>query len=609
MCGIISYIGPKQALPVLVQGLKDLEYRGYDSGGLMINHNGKLYVRKAAGDMDKLSAKLAVGTLGNAGLAHNRWATHGEANEINAHPHSDCDGKIWVVHNGIIENYRELKDFLRSQGHSFRSDTDTEVLPHLIEHYLARHPADILLAFKCALASVKGAYGVAMMHQDHPDRMWLARQGSPLILGVGRQEMVAASDLKAISRITDQVVFLEDGDIFEVTADKYLLFRNGSLCEAETERIEMPTEAGGPDKYPHQMLREIMEQPNSMADTLRGRLLPRAGRVKLGGLELAADRLRHINKLTIVACGTAYNAGLVGKYWLEDYGRIEVDVELASEFRYREKLWRPDSAILAISQSGETADTLEAVKAARDKGILTLGIVNAVKSSIARLTDAGVYNHIGPETAVASTKAFISQLAVLAMLAVFFGQERGTDLKKRQKFVAALADLPEQIRTALADTDSITVLARSLAEQRSFMFMGRLHNYPLALEGALKLKELAYVFAEGYASGEMKHGPIALVDGDMISVFLCPRDQVYEKNISNLREIEARGGRIIAVTDGDDPELESLAETVVKVPAVHPALSPVINAIPLQLLAYYSAAQRGHNVDKPRNLAKSVTVE
>lgn len=596
-------------MPILSQGLKDLEYRGYDSGGIFINHHGRLYVRKAVGEVDKLIAKLAIGTQGASGMAHNRWATHGRPSELNAHPHSDCSGQIWVVHNGIVENHAELRKFLLANGHKFKSETDTEVLPHLIEHYLDRQNGRVLPALKCALAAIKGAYGLVLMHQDHPDRMWLARMGSPLVLGIGKKEMLAASDIQPIRAHTNEVIFLEDGDIFEVSQDQYTVFRNGTKCQVQSEIIDEIHSREKSHKYPHDMLREIMEQDQSIEDSLRGRLLPSTGQVKLGGLELVADRMKKINKITIVACGTAYYAGLVGKYWLEEYGGIEAEVELASEFRYRAKPWRQDSAVLAISQSGETADTLEALKAAKAKGILTLGIVNAVKSSIARISDAGVYNHIGPEVAVASTKAFSSQLAILMMMSIWLGQERGLELKTRKEIVKALAALPAAVKEALQIEGQVRDIARRYSRQQSFVFLGRTYNFPIALEGALKLKELAYVFAEGYASGEMKHGPIALADKNLLSFFLLPKDLVYEKNISNLREIEARGCRIITITDSPDPELESLSEEQIILPATHHSLSPILNVIPMQLFAYFQATLRGKNVDKPRNLAKSVTVE
>lgn len=619
MCGIIGYVGGRSATPILMEGLKLLEYRGYDSAGLCVQ-NGKLTTVRAQGKIAELEKKVArFETHGTCGIAHTRWATHGIPEERNAHPHRDCTGGVAIVHNGIIENYRELKEELVAQGHLFASDTDSEVLAHMIERERSQGQP-LFVAVKRVLAHVRGTYGLVVITRDMPQTLIAARMGSPLVIGVGEGEHFIASDPSAILAHTKEVLYLDDGEMAAVTSEGISL--DGVSTAPLHERVskidwdlEETTKAG----HPHFMLKEILEQPEVIENSIRGRIDLLKGLAVLGGLAEVQERLREIDRIVIVGCGSAYYAGLVGEYLLEGLAGIPVEVELASEFRYRKPLLTTKTAVLAISQSGETADTLEAVREAKRKNALTLGLVNVVGSSIARETDAGIYNHAGPEVGVASTKAFVSQLTVLALMAVYLGQLRGT-CAQAHEILACVAELPDQVRSILGRRDEIARLADIFKNADHSLFLGRSSHTPIAYEGALKLKEVSYVHAEGYSSGEMKHGPIALIHEGFPCVVLCPQDSMFEKNWSNIQELKARGGRIIAVTTYPTAPLRSgelrwgqavgkdVGDQIV-IPQTHEMLQPILSTIPLQLLAYEVAIARDLDPDKPRNLAKSVTVE
>ena len=607
MCGIVGYLGKNEVLPILLDGLKRLEYRGYDSAGIAVLNGGVEHV-KAVGKIKELEHKLtSINMPGQLGIAHTRWATHGQPSEMNAHPHTDCQEKIWLVHNGIIENYQALKKQLADKGHKFRSETDTEVIAHLIEDLYA---GDLTLALQAALKQVKGAYGIVVFHRDEPDKLVAARNGSPLVLGVGSGETIIASDVSAILRYTNQVIYLQDSEIVELTGRGYRIF-NGQEEEIDgiIEQIDWDIDMAEKQGYPHFMLKEIYEQPEAIANSIRGRLVLDEGKAKLGGLESIINITRFIEKAVIVACGTAKHAGLVGQLMLEEYAGLPTAVEYASEFRYRKPVLDQKTAVIAISQSGETADTLAAVREAREKGALSLGIVNVVGSTIARETEAGVYNHIGPEVSVASTKAFTSQIAILALFTLLFGRQRNISLVKGERIARDLQALPGKIRQVLESEPLIKDIAQKYYQAKHFMFLGRKYNYPTAIEGALKLKEISYIHAEGMPSGEMKHGAIAMIDKDFPSLFIAPTDSVYEKNLSNMAEIKARGGRIIAVTTAGNDTLRGIADDIIYIPATSEMLTPILATIPLQLFAYHMAILNGRDVDKPRNLAKSVTVE
>lgn len=613
MCGIIGYVGGKSATPILMEGLKLLEYRGYDSAGLCVQ-NGKLITVRSQGKISELEKKIArFETHGTCGIAHTRWATHGIPQERNAHPHRDCTGGVAIVHNGIIENYRELKEELLAQGHLFASDTDSEVLAHLIERErTAGQP--LFAAVKKALARVRGTYGLVVLTRDTPQTLIAARMGSPLVIGIGEGEHYIASDPSALIAHTKNVLYLDDGEVAAVTSEGVSL--DGVVETQMKDRvsridwdIEQSTKAG----HAHFMLKEILEQPEVIENSTRGRMDLLNGRCVLGGLAQVQEQLREIDRIVIVGCGSAYYAGLVGEYLFEELAGIPVEVELASEFRYRKPLLTTRTAVFAVSQSGETADTLEAVREAKRKNALTLGLVNVVGSSIARETDAGVYNHAGPEVGVASTKAFVSQLTVLTLMAVYLGQLRGT-LTRGHEILAGLAELPDQVRSILDRREEIARLADIFKNVDHSLFLGRSMHTPIAYEGALKLKEVSYVHAEGYSSGEMKHGPIALISRGFPCVVLCPRDGMFEKNWSNIQELRARGGRIIAVTTSSTTPLRQgfgwkAVENQIVIPQTHEILQPILSTIPLQLLAYEVAIARNLDPDKPRNLAKSVTVE
>jgi len=607
MCGIVGYIGQKNAIPVLIDGLRRLEYRGYDSSGISFFNDGEINTIKAVGKIKELEKKINIDAPGNIGIAHTRWATHGKPTEVNAHPHTDCQGKIRIVHNGIIKNYSELKKELVEKGHVFISETDTEVLAHLIEE---NFEGNLAVAVKKSLAFVRGAYGLVVIHEDVPDRLIAARKGSPLLIGLGENETIIASDASAIIRYTKQVIYLEDGDIVEIDFDNFRIFSlESEKVEREAQEIQWEAEKIEKAGYPDFMLKEIFEQNESVANTFRGRLILKDGLAKLGGLDERAEELRKIKRLIIVGCGTAYTAASVGEYIIEEYAGIPVEVDYSHEFRYRKPIIDRETALIAISQSGETADTLAAVREAKEKGALTIGVVNVVGSTIARETDMGIYNHAGPEISVASTKAFTSQLTVLILIALYLGRQRQMSLVTGQRIAKEMVLLPEKIKKVLKANDQIKKIAEKYKKAKNFAYLGRKYNQAAAFEGAIKLKEISYVHAEGFASGEMKHGPIAMIDKNFPSFFISPTDSVYEKNLSSMEEIKARGGPVIAIATQGNDKLKKIADDVIFIPKTLEALTPILAAIPLQLFAYHMAVLNKRNVDKPRNLAKSVTVE
>jgi glucosamine--fructose-6-phosphate aminotransferase (isomerizing) len=611
MCGIVGYIGHRRALPLLLNGLRRLEYRGYDSAGIAVPHGGGLFIAKRAGTVAHLAAMLEHLNLpATMGIGHTRWATHGEPIDRNAHPHTDATGRIAIVHNGIIENHAILKAKLLEDGYGFVSDTDTEVLAVFIGALYQQY-GDLELAVRTALSEVEGTFGLVVLSADHPDLLIAARRGSPIVIGVGDGEYIVASDATAIVEYTRSVFYLSDDEMAVITRagcqTKTIedIPTSAQLLELEfdLERIEK----GG---FPHFMLKEIYEQPTTFRDACRGRLLLQEGNVKLGGLRSVEEQLRQARRLIFTACGTSWHAALVGEYWIEQLARLPVEVEYASEFRYRNPVLYPDDIVIAISQSGETADTLAAVREAKLRGATVLGIVNVVGSSIARETDAGVYIHAGPEIGVASTKAFTSQLAVLMLLALYLGRMRHLSPTDAREIAQELARIPEKLQHVLDTTAELTrEIAHLYAHAQNFLYLGRGVNFPIALEGALKMKEISYIHAEGYPAAEMKHGPIALIDENMPVVVIVPRDELYEKVLSNMEEIRARRGKIIAIVTEGDVAAARLATHVIPIPETLPLLTPILSVVPLQLLAYYTAVERGCNVDMPRNLAKSVTVE
>ena len=616
MCGIVGYIGKQQAAPILLEGLRRLEYRGYDSAGVALISDLTLQCRKKMGKIEEGLGKLlaAQPLLGQTGIGHTRWATHGPPSDENSHPHFDQTGRIAVVHNGVIENYERLRS--RLKGHRFKSSTDTEVLAHLIgEHYErvrlrpdgAAHP--LCQAVMDALREVIGAYGIAVVCADHPEVMIGARRGSPLIVGVGEGENFLASDATAIAPHTRQVIYLNDYDVVTLTRDRFNVVNLGSdTAQVQITQLEFDAEAAERGPFPHFMLKEIFEQPRTVENALRGRLDEAEGTAKFGGLNLSLAELRGIDQMVITACGTSWHAALVGEYLFEEFAHIPVEVEYASEFRYRNAPIERNTLVLAITQSGETADTLASLRETKRRGHKVLAICNVVGSTIAREADGGIYLHAGPEIGVASTKAFTSQVTVLTLLALLMGRIRMLSLNRGQQIIRALERIPAQIQTALALNDSIRRIAQKYAGAKNFFYLGRQYNFPVALEGALKLKEISYIHAEGYPAAEMKHGPIALIDEHTPSVVLAPSDSMYEKLLSNLQVVKARQGPIIAVaTEGNDRIAEHADE--VNLPETIEPLFPLLAVIPLQLLAYHIAVARGCDVDKPRNLAKSVTVE
>lgn len=612
MCGIIGYIGKKQALPIVFEGLNRMEYRGYDSAGVAILGADGIFSEKAVGRIAELGKKLQKSqeVIGTLGIGHTRWATHGGVTEANAHPHTDCSQTIWVAHNGIIENYRELKDHLQRQGHMFHSETDSEVLGHLFEEEQKQMGCSFEEAVRLALAKVTGTYGIVAININDPSTLVAARNFSPLLFGIGNNEYVVASDASAVLAHTRQVVYLDDGEMAVLKSDGHsVMDLKNNIRTKEPEFIEWSSEQAQKQGYPHFMLKEIHECPEAIENSIRGRLMLEEGCAKLGGLGEILEDLRAAEGLIISACGTAYLAGRVGEYMLEEYAGLPVDVDLASEFRYRKPVFRLGDVMIGVSQSGETADTLAALREAKEKGVLTLGIVNVVGSTIARETNAGIYQHIGPEIGVASTKAFVSQLAILTLLTILLGRQRDMSLVMGQRIAAGLTRIPELMRTVLAREQQVRDLAKKYAAYENFFFLGRKYNLPTALEGALKLKEVSYVHAEGYGAGEMKHGPIAMVDERFPSICIVPQDSVYEKMISNIQEIKARKGPVIAIATEGDEKIRSIADDVIYIPKTLEMLTPLLAVLPLQLFSYYFGVQRGYDVDRPRNLAKSVTVE
>jgi glucosamine--fructose-6-phosphate aminotransferase (isomerizing) len=610
MCGIVGYIGTKDSLPLILEGLKRLEYRGYDSAGVALLGDGRLTIKKKAGRVADLESLWKGGSIhAQMGIGHTRWATHGEPNDINAHPHTDCRGEIAIVHNGVIDNFSSIKKVLAANGHTFVSDTDTEILAHLIEEFYKK-TGSLEQSVRGALLEVEGTYGLLVISTREPDKMIVARKGSPVVIGLGDNENIVASDASALVKHTRKVTYLQDGEFAVVTKDRVT---TKTLDDKEIRKsIEEVTielaqiERGG---YEHFMLKEIHEQPETIRNAMRGRLLVDEGEVKLGGLEHVKDKLLNARRIILVGCGTSWHAGLVGEYMLEQIAKIPTEVEYASEFRYRNPVITDNDVVFLISQSGETADTLAALREAKSRGATVLGIVNVVGSTIARESQGGVYIHAGPEIGVASTKAFTSQLTVLALITLMLARAKG--MSKQESIVLAkeLHSLPAKVSQLLRNVADVKKIAEEFKDSRNFLYLGRGANFPVALEGALKLKEISYLHAEGYPAAEMKHGPIALIDENMPVVFVTPKDAIYDKVMSNLQEVRARRGRIIAVANEDDSEIAGLAEFILRVPRTYGFFGPIINSIPLQLLAYYIAVARGTNVDQPRNLAKSVTVE
>ncbi|MGE0442178.1 MAG: glutamine--fructose-6-phosphate transaminase (isomerizing) [Gemmatimonadales bacterium] len=608
MCGIVGYVGPRQVTGILVDGLRRMEYRGYDSAGIAVINGDGVKIRKAAGKLSVLADALkGTEPAGTVGVGHTRWATHGAPTTPNAHPHTDQSGKIAVIHNGIIENAGTIRKALEMRGHVFKSETDTEVLAHLIGEYYTNDLED---AVASALWDVEGAYGIAVISSDEPDTLVAARNGSPLLVGVGDGEYFVASDASAILEHTRSVVYLDDGEMVVLKRDGY---RVRNLTETHVEKpvsqIEWDLatiERGG---YAHFMLKEIFEQPESLCNTLRGHLLEEEGTARLRGLNLSDDELKRFDRIIITACGTSWHAALIGEYMIEEMARVPVEVEYASEFRYRNPVLDDRCLVIAISQSGETADTLAAVREAKRRGARTMGLVNVVGSTIAREVDGGLYLRAGAEIGVASTKAFNSQVAALAMVSLRLARLKNMSVLQGRQFIEALHKLPEQIKSIIDRAPEIEALAERYAEATNCLYLGRGVNFPVALEGALKLKEISYIHAEGYPAAEMKHGPIALIDENMPVIFIAPRDAVYSKIVSNVEEVKARKGRVVALVTEGDTEIGRLAEETFELPATHDLLTPILASVPLQLFSYYVAVRRGCNVDQPRNLAKSVTVE
>ncbi|RMG74571.1 MAG: glutamine--fructose-6-phosphate transaminase (isomerizing) [Bacteroidetes bacterium] len=610
MCGIVGYIGYRDAYPILIDGLKRLEYRGYDSAGVALM-NGQLELFKKKGKVADLEAH--VGSRPHPvriGMGHTRWATHGEPNDINAHPHVSASGTFALIHNGIIENYAVLRQRLQNHGYSFQSDTDTEVLVQLIDFFYQEGQVTAEEAVRMALSEVVGAYGIIVMCQDEPDQLIVARKSSPIVIGLAEGEYIVASDATPIVAYTKDVIYLNDGEMAILTTEEYTIKTIENVIQQPLlQRIELELEELEKGGYDHFMLKEIMEQPRSIAESLRGRINPETGQVVLGGLVDVQEELRAANRIIFVACGTSWHAGLLAEYLFEEFARVPVEVEYASEFRYRNPIIQKGDVVIAISQSGETADTLAAVEMAKERGALVLGVVNGVGSSIARATHAGVYIHAGPEIGVASTKAFTSQVTVLTLMAGYIGQLKGTLVPGMAEAIAALQAVPDKVAQILDSNALLMDVSARFKSATNFLYLGRGYHFPVALEGALKLKEISYIHAEGYPAAEMKHGPIALIDENMPVVFIATRDESYEKIVSNLQEVVTREGRVIAIVSEGDTTIPELADYVIEVPQTHPAIMPLLTVIPLQLLSYHIAVMRDCNVDQPRNLAKSVTVE
>ena len=604
MCGIFGYVGNQQATPFLIAGLKTLEYRGYDSAGLYVPGFG---VVKSVGPIVELEKKCREAIVGTSGIAHTRWATHGAPTEKNSHPHHDMSQSLWLVHNGIIENFREIKEVLKVQGITFYSETDTEVLIKLIGSF---YRGNLLTATSQALRAVRGTYGIAVMSEHAPEQIIVARMGSPLVLGLGKKCNLVSSDPSALLAHTKHIVYLDDGEIAVVTSNSYSVQTiAGAKREKKSETITWSHEAVQKNGYDHFMLKEIHEASEVIENALRGRLMPEIGGVKLGGLESIAKRLKDMERLYIIGCGSAYYAGAVGKYMLEEYAHLPVEVELGSEYRYKKTFSEKNIAVLCVSQSGETADTKASLEKAKKMGIVTLGMVNVVGSAIAREVDAGIYNYAGPEVAVASTKAFLSQLTTFVLLTLFIGRERGMTKVEGGEIITQLQLLPKMIKKVLSQGARVEEVAKKYAHYRDFMYLGRGVHAPVAYEGALKLKEVSYIHAEAYAGGELKHGPIAMLDKNFPICALAPINEVYEKMVSNIEEVKARQAPVLVVTTEGNTHIQSVADDVLYIPKAHPLIQPILTTLELQLFAYYVGVAKGINVDRPRNLAKSVTVE
>jgi glucosamine--fructose-6-phosphate aminotransferase (isomerizing) len=613
MCGIVGYIGDKNAYPILINGLKRLEYRGYDSAGIaLIGKETKIYKKK--GKVNDLKSLIENNSAeGTIGIGHTRWATHGEPNDVNAHPHTSQEGKFTVIHNGIIENYTRLKERLIDRGYQFQSETDTEILANLIEYiYItANGSIDAEKAVRLALSKVIGAYGIVVISKDEPDKLIAARKGSPLVIGIGDGEYFIASDATPIIEHTDSVIYLNNDNVAVITKEQLILktISNDKL-EPMIQKLTMDIGSIEKNGYDHFMLKEIFEQPRSISDTFRGRIAADFTEIRLGGLHQVMNKIERAKRIIIIACGTSWHAGLVGEYLIETFARIPVEVEYGSEFRYRKPIIYSDDIVIAISQSGETADTLAAINIAKESGATVLGICNVVGSSIPRETHAGVYTHAGPEIGVASTKAFTAQVTVLTMFAALLGKTLGQLSESEYgKVIEELVDVPNKIQTILKYDDMIKDVSELYKNATNFLYLGRGYLFPVALEGALKLKEISYIHAEGYPAAEMKHGPIALIDENMPVVVIATQDNSYEKVVSNIQEVKARNGKVIAIVTEGDTIIRDLADHVLEVPKSHEAIAPLLTVVPLQLLSYHIAVMRGCNVDQPRNLAKSVTVE
>lgn len=612
MCGIVGYIGFREAYPIIIKGLQRLEYRGYDSAGVSLLVNNELKVYKKAGKVSDLESFVKnVNTKCVIGMGHTRWATHGAPSDRNSHPHSSGDRKLTIIHNGIIENYSIIKKALLGKGHTFKSDTDTEVLIHLIEDIERETGVDLQEAVRIALNRVIGAYAIVIMNEDDPDMLIAARKGSPLVIGVGKGEYFVASDATPIVEYTKNVIYLNDNEIAYIRRED-LLIKNidNTIQTPYIQQLDLELEMLEKGGYDHFMMKEIYEQPRSIRDCMRGRIYPDKGKVQLGGIKEYTEKLKNIDRIIIVACGTSWHAGLVGEYLIEEYARVPVEVEYASEFRYRNPIISEKDLVIAISQSGETADTMAAIELAKERGATIFGICNVVGSSIPRITHAGVYTHAGPEIGVASTKAFTAQVTVLTLIAFYIAQQRGTITQgKLVEYLTELNEIPDLVERALQAHDQIKMIAGKFKDSNNCLFLGRGSSFPVALEGALKLKEISYIHAEGYPAAEMKHGPIALIDEDMPVIVIATKHSSYEKVVSNIQEVKARGGHVIAIVTEGDTTVREMVDYVIEIPQTGEAFVPLLATIPLQLLSYYIAVMRGCNVDQPRNLAKSVTVE
>jgi len=612
MCGIVGYIGYRDAYPIIIKGLHRLEYRGYDSAGIALLDDKGLKVYKKAGKVSDLEDFVKDITLtATIGMGHTRWATHGAPSDRNSHPHSSGDRKLTIIHNGIIENYGVIKETLLAKGHVFKSDTDTEVLIHLVEDIEKETEVGLREAVRIALNRVIGAYAIVIMSADEPDMLIAARKGSPMVIGVGKGEYFIASDATPIVEYTKNVIYLNDNEIAYIDREELLIKNIDNTVQTPyIQKLDLQLEMLEKGGYDHFMLKEIYEQPRSIRDCLRGRIYPQQGKVQLGGVKEYTEKLKNVDRIIIIACGTSWHAGLVGEYLIEEYARVPVEVEYASEFRYRNPIITEKDLVIAISQSGETADTMAAIELAKEKGATIFGICNVVGASIPRTTHAGVYTHAGPEIGVASTKAFTAQVTVLTLLAFYIAQQRGSITRsKLVEYLTELNEIPDLVERALKSNDHVKEIAEKIKDSNNCLFLGRGSSFPVALEGALKLKEISYIHAEGYPAAEMKHGPIALIDEDMPVVFIATKNSSYEKVISNIQEVKARKGHVIAIVTEGDTEVKDMVDYVIEIPQTGEAFVPLLATIPLQLLAYHIAVMRGCNVDQPRNLAKSVTVE